>query len=191
MIKFVKAALCLLITTAILSACNNHQPKPVSSTLSKTVVLVNGKKDSVINNPQKNYGNATISEPCVRCLLQVIQADSTYKQSVAAYSGLKYFINYVKTTQAQDTVSEIKATNALRVDVVDRSKNATRVSSFIYDNSVGKLYRMMNGGKTEVKGSEIGFKKIRNGCYWGGSFGKIALTTLNFIAPGSLTMHAL
>ncbi|MDB5131142.1 MAG: hypothetical protein JWR02_891 [Mucilaginibacter sp.] len=46
-----------------LAACDQSKPKPVSNNITKTVVTVSGKKDSVINNPEKNYGNATVSDP--------------------------------------------------------------------------------------------------------------------------------
>lgn len=155
-----------LITPGIFS-CNHHKPKAVSNSIAKTVVNVNGKKDSVINNPQKNYGNATIADPCVKCLLQAIQADSGYKESVAGNTEIKYIINYVKTTQPQDTVSEIKATNALRVDVISQKPSPVKILSFIYDNSLGKIYAVANNAKTELITDDKSLKKIRNGCYWG------------------------
>ncbi|AMR32893.1 hypothetical protein A0256_16435 [Mucilaginibacter sp. PAMC 26640] len=148
-------------------SCNGNKPKPISDAINKTTVMVNGEKDSVINNPQKNYGNATIGDPCVRCLLRVIQADAFYKKSAAKSNHIKYVINYVKTTQPQDTVSEIKATNALRVDVIDNKNGMTRLSTFIYDNSLGKLYSVNKATKIELITDTNSLMRIRNGCYWG------------------------
>jgi hypothetical protein len=36
-----------------LAACDHSKPKPISNNITKTVVTVNGKKDSVINNPKR------------------------------------------------------------------------------------------------------------------------------------------
>ena len=157
----------LFTVIALITFSCNNKPKPVSNSISKTTVLINGKKDSVINNPQKNYGNATIADPCVRCLLQVIQADSGYKKSMAATNNFKYIINYIKTTAPQDTVTEVKATNALRVDVVDKEKGTKKILSYIYDNSLGKIYSVNNAEKKELAADANSLKKIRNGCYWG------------------------
>jgi len=160
-------AVCVLV-----GACNSNKPKPVSDSISKTTVLVNGEKDSVINNPRKSYGNATIAEPCVKCIIEVIQADEGYKKSAATAQDLNYVINYVKTTQPQDTISEIKATNALRVDVLEKDGTPHKLSSYIYDNSLSKLYFINGSIKTEVKTDAASLQRIRNSCYWGVASGK-------------------
>lgn len=160
----------LIVSAAILcifSACNGNKPKPVSDTLTKTTVVINNKKDSVINNPNNNYGNATIAEPCVKCIIETIKANEHYKKAGVSEKDVKFVINYVKTLQPQDTVSEVKATNALRVDVIDKMPNPHKVSSFIYDNSVSKLYFLTANSKLEVKTEANFLKKIRNSCYWG------------------------
>ncbi|RFZ84871.1 hypothetical protein DYU05_04495 [Mucilaginibacter terrenus] len=153
-------------------SCNNNKPKPVSDTVGRTAVMLNGKKDSVINNPQKNYGNATIAEPCVKCLLQVIQADDNYKKSTLNIPDVKYIVNYVKTAMPEDTVSEVKATNALRVDVINKSGQPQKLSAFLYDNSKAKLYFLSGKSKNELKVDSVGLMKIRNSCYWGVASGK-------------------
>ncbi|MEO7214386.1 hypothetical protein [Mucilaginibacter sp.] len=155
------------IALIALGACNSNKPKPVSDTVSKTAVVVNGKKDSVINNPQKNYGNATIAEPCVKCLLEIVKADDNYKKAAAFEKDVKFIINYVKTVQPQDTVSEVKATNALRVDVVGKTSAPHRITSFLYDNNLAKVYFLAGNTKTEVKTDTTLLKKVRNSCYWG------------------------
>jgi hypothetical protein len=164
--------LALVITLSVLAACHGNKPKPVSDTLSKTAVVVNNKKDSVINNPHKNYGNATISEPCIKCLMAVVQADDNYKKAVLKEQDVKFIVNYVKTVEPQDTISEIKATNALRVDVIDKLPKPHKVSSYIYDNISAKLYFVAVNSKTEVKTDTNALKKIRNSCYWGVASGR-------------------
>jgi hypothetical protein len=155
------------IALITLGACNGNKPKPVSDTLAKTIITVNGKKDSVINNPQKNYGNATIADPCVKCLIEIVKADENYKKAAVSERDIKFIINYVKTVQPQDTVSEVKATNALRVDVVDKMPAPHKISSFLYDNNLAKVYFLTGNSKKELKTDSVLLKKVRNSCYWG------------------------
>jgi hypothetical protein len=155
-----------------LTVCNRNKPKPVSSNIVKQAVLVNGKKDSVINNSKKNYGNATVSEPCVKCLIQVVQSTNNYKTSIAGVAPKKmiYNVNWVKAEGLQDTTNGKGSTSALRLDVVEKGLNNKLLSSFIYDNSLAKLYFLKNESKksnNELKINEIALKKIRNACYWG------------------------
>jgi hypothetical protein len=155
-----------------LAACNRNKPKPVSSNIVKQAVLVNGKKDSVINNPEKNYGNATVSEPCVKCLIQVVQSTNSYKTSIAgvAPQSMIYNVNWVKAEGLQDTTNGKGSTSALRVDVVEKGSNNKTLSSFIYDNSLTKLYFLnisSKSAKIELKTDSVLLKKIRNACYWG------------------------
>ncbi|MDB5062695.1 MAG: hypothetical protein JWP67_2538 [Mucilaginibacter sp.] len=166
----------LIITVILffiaLAACKRNKPKPVSSNIAKQIVLVNGKKDSVINNAKKNYGNATVSEPCVKCLIQVIQSTNDYKTSIICVASQKmiYNVNWVKAEGLQDTINGKGSTSALRVDVVEKGLNNKTLSSFIYDNSLAKLYFLNNESKkdsNELKINEIALKKIRNACYWG------------------------
>lgn len=155
-----------------LAACNRNKPKPVSSNIVKQAVLVNGKKDSVINNAKKNYGNATVSEPCVKCLIQVVQSTNDYKTSIAGVSpkNMIYNVNWVQAEGLQDTTNGKGSTSALRLDVVKKGSNNKVLSSFIYDNSLGKLYflnNVSNNGRNELKINQIALKRIRNACYWG------------------------
>jgi uncharacterized protein YcfL len=151
----------------VLAACNSNKPKPVSDTLSKTAIVVNNQKDSVINNSAKNYGNATIADPCVKCIITAVKADENYKKAVLAEKNVKFVINYVKTLQPQDTVSEVKATNALRVDVVDKIPDPHKIATYVYDNNLSKLFFIHAGTKIEIKTDADALKKIRNSCYWG------------------------
>ena len=155
-----------------LAACNRNKPKPVSSNIVKQAVLVNGKKDSVINNAEKNYGNATVSEPCVKCLIQVVQSTNDYKTSITgvAPKNTIYNVNWIKAEGLQDTTNGKGSTSALRLDVVEKGSNNKTLSSFIYDNSLGELFFLKNESKNEkkeLKIDEIALKKIRNACYWG------------------------
>ncbi|OOQ61823.1 hypothetical protein [Mucilaginibacter pedocola] len=154
------------ILAIALFACKGNKPQPVSDS-GKTAVLVDGKKDSVINNPNKNYGNATIAEPCVKCVIETVKADEHYKKAIVSEKDIKFVINYVKTLEPQDTVSEVKSTNALRVDVIDKMPAPHKISSYIYDNNLAKLYFVNANTKTQLKTDSVSLKKIRNSCYWG------------------------
>jgi len=154
------------------TACTRNKPKPQSTDISKQTVLVNGKKDSVINNTKKNYGNATVSEPCVKCLIQAAQSTNEYKASIAGASAknIIYAVNWIKAGKLADTINARGSAGALRLDIVDKVENNKKLSSFIYDNSVAKLFFIQNGSensKQELKINEITLKKIRNACYWG------------------------
>ena len=158
---------CIAIT-----ACNRHKPQPVSSNITKTTVLVNGKKDSVINNAQKNYGNATVSDPCVRCLIQVVQATDEYKAAITNVNSrnIIYNVNWAKSPTLADTANTKSSTGALNVDVIEKGKPNKKLSLFMYDNSTGKLYftkETDNNDKIELKISVDALKRIRNACYWG------------------------
>src|SRR4051812_26331370 len=128
----------LIITVILffiaLGACKRNKPKPVSRDIARQIVLVNGKKDSVINNAKKNYGNATVSEPCVKCLIQVIQSTNDYKASIKGASAQKmiYNVNWLKAEGLKDTINGKGSTSALRVDVVEKGTNKKTLSSFIY-----------------------------------------------------------
>jgi hypothetical protein len=162
----------LLIIAVLLiivcSSCNN-KPKPISNDVTKTTVTVNGKKDSVINNPQKNYGNATVAEPCVKCLIQVVQHTVEYKASIASKSvgEIKYVVNWAEATQPENVTNKRKGTNGLKIDVVEKETPNDNIASFIYDNSSSKLYFIDNGKETDAKIDKRDLKNIRNKCYWG------------------------
>ncbi|MBD1391978.1 hypothetical protein [Mucilaginibacter glaciei] len=161
----------------VLFACNNSKPKPTSADVTKQTIRVNGKKDSVINNAKKNYGNATIADPCIRCLVRAVQLTAEYKQNIAGVEAKRviYKINWVIADGTVDTLNTKGATNALRVDVVDKGQKGKNLSAFIYDNSIAKLYFLKNNlrsGQMEVKIDSVQLKKIRNACYWGVASGK-------------------
>lgn len=164
------AFLTVVLAAAVVS-CNSNKPKPVSDSIAKTAVTVAGKKDSVINNPQRNYGNATIAEPCVKCVIGAIQADSAYQKIAGKANDVKYVINYIESAGPADTTLATKATNALRVDVVGKTGKG-KLASFVYDNSSGKLYTVAKQIRTVVKADSNLVKKIRNSCYWGVASGK-------------------
>src|SRR5471030_2765476 len=90
-----------IFLVAALAACNQSKPKPVSNNITKTSVTVSGKKDSVINNPEKNYGNATVSEPCVKCLIGIIQQSKNYKTltSKAESANIVYNVNWITSSK--------------------------------------------------------------------------------------------
>jgi hypothetical protein len=167
------AALLFIFTLSIVFAsCNQNKPKPVSKNLTKTAVLINNKKDSVINNPKKNYGNATIAEPCIKCLIQAVQADSHYKASINGIpaKNLLYIANWVTTGNVADTANSKSATSGLRLDVVDKVSNDKKLASYIYDNSLARFYYLQKNSsvkKIQVNANDASLKRIRNACYWG------------------------
>jgi len=159
------------------SACNHPKPKPVSNDVTKTAVAVNGKKDSVINNPQKNYGNATVSEPCVKCLLDVVQNAGSYKKSTNGISpqSIIYDVNWITSKKPLDLGDDIQIINGMRIDVEqkagDRRKN---ISTYAYNNAEGRVYLSVGAKKYEIDTSvgDTSVKKIRNACFWGVSSAK-------------------
>jgi hypothetical protein len=163
-------SLLIMAVLLIIACCScNNKPKPVSNDITKTAVTVNGKKDSVINNPKKNYGNATVAEPCVKCLIQVVQHTVEYKASMASksISEIKYVVNWAEATQPTNVTNKRKVTNGLKIDVVEKETPDNKIASFIYDNSHSKLYFIDNSKKTDVEIDKSDLKNIRNKCYWG------------------------
>ncbi|RYU92518.1 hypothetical protein EWM62_03545 [Mucilaginibacter terrigena] len=158
----------IMLCVAFIS-CNNNKPKPVSDDITKTAVTVNQKKDSVINNPKKNYGNATVAEPCVKCIIGVIQKTIDYKVVTSSRStkDIYYVVNWIEGAQPQDTTNKKKATNSLKVEILEKNATNPKVASFIYDNSLSKLYFELNNGKNEVNIDKAELKLIRDKCYWG------------------------
>jgi hypothetical protein len=176
-IKQAATLLTIFITSAIFASCNQNKPKPVSKNLTKTAVLINNKKDSVINNPKKNYGNATIAEPCIRCLIQAVQTNEYYKNSIRDIpaKNLLYVANWVTTGNVSDSSNSKSATSGLKLDVTDKSSSNKKLASFIYDNSLLRLYYLQGNSfdkKLQVNVRDFSLKRIRNACYWGVASGK-------------------
>ncbi|WP_183561278.1 hypothetical protein [Mucilaginibacter sp. SP1R1] len=169
---------CIGILIITLAACSNPKPKPVSGDISKTTVQVAGKKDSVINNPQKNYGAATVADPCVKCLLQVIQASKSYKDNTASVSPqeITYTVNWVKASAPAEPAGKSNATTGLRVDVrQNEDGEGKELCAYVYNNQTGTMYLLTNENKYEREISSVTpdiLKKIRNSCYWGVASGK-------------------
>jgi len=117
---FARMGICLLCCI-VCNSCNN-KPKAVSADVTKTAVTVNGKKDSVSNNPKKNYGNATVADPCVKCLIKVIQSTADYKTAVASKSAnnISYVVNWAEGANTGDTTNKRSATNGLKLDVMEK-----------------------------------------------------------------------
>jgi hypothetical protein len=178
MMSVLKLNTCLSALIIALSACGNPKPKPVSDDISKTTVQVAGKKDSVINNPQKNYGMATVAEPCVKYLLQVIQASKSYKENTASVSpqDITYTVNWVNASAPAEPAGKSNATNGLKVDVSQSEDGEThRLCSYVYNNRDGTMYLLSNDNKYKQEVSSVTpeiLKKIRNSCYWGVASGK-------------------
>lgn len=163
--------LALLITAAtmlLLIACQNNKPKPIS-TDGKTAVSVNGKKDSVLNNSEKNYGNSTVAEPCVKCLLTVVQATDDYKKVTAhkPAANISYAINWENGAAAKRTSAKDSVINSLKIDIFENSVQKNKIATFIYDNNLSKLQFVTNSNTISEKVSDQNLKLIRNKCFWG------------------------
>ena len=153
-------------------SCNHSKPKPISNDVTKTSVAVNGKKDSVINNPQKNYGNATVSEPCVKCLLQVIQAMPAFKTATTSVpvNGLLYKVNWITSSKPVDMGGEGKIVNGMMINVNEKMENGQKkLITYLYNNAKGEIYTTIDqkNFKNEQTVSDTSLKKIRNACFWG------------------------
>lgn len=163
--------LILFSAVFILNACN-QKPKPVSKNITKTTVTVNGKKDSVINNTAKNYGTATISGPCLKTLLQQIQATNEYKTLIngESHGNIKFVANWVKADDASLQSNNPKITNGIQVLVDDNTEQAAnKIATFIYNNEDAKLYFNNGSGQYHVikNVDTAALNRIRNACYWG------------------------
>ena len=160
---------CTLLVYVVIVSCNNNKPQPLSKDITKSAIIINGKKDSVINNPQKKYGNATVAEPCVKCLIQAIQRTANYKASVAssAASGVNYIVNWEQGAPPADRTGKHSTTNALRLDVTKSDHPGDTIASFIYNNAVSKLFFVNNGNNVELSINEADLMLIRNKCFWG------------------------
>ena len=151
-------------------ACNN-KPKPIAKNITKTTVNVNGVKDSVINNPQKNYGTATIPDVCTKTLLQNIQATADFKKITSGLNATNtdYVINWVKAENPELKTNGSKITNGIQVLVNSKSGGAVhQLGSYIYNNEDGELYYVTNKNQFDkLQMDSNALKQIRNGCYWG------------------------
>jgi hypothetical protein len=155
-----------------LAACDHPKPKPVSNNITKTVVTVNGKKDSVINNPEKNYGNATVSDPCVKCLLQVIQKTDSYKKITAQIPQQKiiYDVNWITSTKPKEIGDGSKIVNGMEIDVNEKTNSKpTAITIFLYNNATARFYLLNSEHKfdNDAQVDTVSLKKIRNSCFWG------------------------
>ena len=168
----IKISIAAIALTIAFCACNHSKPKPVSNDVTKTAVAVNGKKDSVINNQQKNYGNATVSEPCVKCLLQVIQATPGFKTVTGSVQAgaLLYKVNWITSSKPVDMGNEGQIVNGMMIDVNQKTENGQKkLTTYLYNNAKGEIYTTVDqkNFKNEQTVSDTSLKKIRISCFWG------------------------
>lgn len=76
-------------------------------------------------------------------------------------------MNWVEGANTGDTINKRSTTNGLKLDVMEKGAANNKIASFIYDNSLSKLFLVGNNHNTEVKVDSISLKNIRNKCYWG------------------------
>ena len=165
-----KTIACLVPAFICLIACNH--PKPISNNITKTTVAINGKKDSVINNPEKNYGNATVSEPCVKCLLQTVQSTSSYKKLTKEVSQQRiiYDVNWITSSKPKAIGNGDKIINGMEIDVNEKAGNSSKkVASYLYNNQNAQFYLLnpQNKYNLDEKVSDAALKMIRRSCFWG------------------------
>ncbi|MES2268462.1 MAG: hypothetical protein V4520_16985 [Bacteroidota bacterium] len=165
-----KLALYLILPLIVMlgASCQNSKPKP-TSTDGKTAVTVNGKKDSVLNNPDKNYGNATVAEPCVKCVIKVIQTTDHYKKIVShkQTDKISYVVNWDSSAKAKDSLdTKSEVINSIRIEVVENNGSKNKLATFNYDNRLSKLFFVSDDTVIDEKISETDANMIRRKCFW-------------------------
>jgi hypothetical protein len=165
-----KRLILILSLSMLFTACHHAAEKPVSNNITKTTVTVNGKKDSVLNNQEKNYSNATIADPCVKCLLSVIQQSDNFKkatQGIATKSIIYAFDWITSNTPRQINGSQINS--GMRVSVTQKADTGkVNLVIYLYDNKNAKLYNKdAKPGDNIIPIDSLSMKKIRNSCFWG------------------------
>lgn len=155
-----------------LMACNQSKPKPVSNNITKTTVTVNGKKDSVINNTEKNYGNATVSEPCVKCLIGMIQQTKNYKVATAAAEpqNIIYNVNWITSSKPVALGDGSKIINGMAIDINSKDDGTLKkLTTYLYNNENAQVYLLNAANKftADSKIDSASLKRIRNACFWG------------------------
>jgi hypothetical protein len=163
------AFICMVLIT--FTACNS-KPKPVSNNVTKTAVTVDGKKDSVINNPEKNYGNATVSEPCVKCLVAVIQSTAKYKMLTTSVppQNIIYDVNWITSKKPVNVGDSVKIINGMAIDVnLKDGGSPKKLATFLYNNENARFYWIndQNQFESSLQIDSTSLKKIRNSCFWG------------------------
>ena len=165
---------CILLAcaTIVLFACKHFKPKPVSDDITKTTVTIGGKKDSVINNPEKNYGNATVSSICVKCLLGVIQNTDSYRQLTAhpAQKNIVYDVNWItsKTPVAIGRFGTI--VNGMQVAVNENAGGLKKtLTTYLYNNENAAFYLKSgdNSYNKVLNADSVSLQKVRRSCFWG------------------------
>ncbi len=164
----------VVFLTALLPACRQSHPKATSGDLNKTSVTINGKKDSVLNNTEKNYtSEATLSEPCVKCLITAVQNAESYKKLISGVplNTVVYNINWITSKTPAKLSSDSSIINGVRIDLIKKSanKSADTLTTYLYDNKTSKFYikNAQGGAKPNAEINAVDLKKIRNSCFWG------------------------
>ena len=170
--KSIKHLVLIGVTLIGLISCNRSKPKPISKDITKMTVTVNGKKDSVINNPEKNYGNATVPEPCVKSLLLVIQKTDSYKKLTSAIppQNIIYDVNWITSSHPIDIGDGSRIINGMAIDVnLKGGRRPTNLTIYLYNNENARFYLLNKQNKFDgdVIVSDTSLKKIRNSCFWG------------------------
>ena len=162
----------LVCATIVLYTCKHFKPKPVSGDITKTTVPLNGRKDSVIINDEKNYGNATASSICVKCLLSVIQGTDSYKQFTfkEPQKNIVYEVNWITSKQPFEIGRFGKVISGMQV-TVNEKKGTTKkfVTTYVYTNENALLYfkNDSNGYDKVLNADSAALQKVRRSCFWG------------------------
>lgn len=161
----------LILSAFFLSACNHSKPKPVSNDISKTTVSVNGKKDSVINNPERNYTNATVSEICVKCLLKIIQQTDSYKKLSTSLQpkNVLYGVNWITSKTPAYIGNGNKIVNGMAIAINQKIANGSHtIATYLYNNENARVYLQSGKNNTDVgiTVADSSLKTIRRSCFW-------------------------
>src|ERR1700753_1857195 len=157
----------------LIIACNHTKPKPVSDDIHKQAVSVNGTKDSVINNSKQNYGNeATVSSPCVKCLLGIIQKNDAFRKLTVGIppANVIYNINWITSKNPVEIDSTIKINNGMSVKVQQKNAGALQMLvTYLYNNQNSRFYLLNRQNKYDhdVAIDSLSLKLVRNSCFWG------------------------
>lgn len=165
-----KRLILILSLSIVFTACHHPADKPVSNNITKTTVTVNGKKDSVLNNQEKNYGNATIADPCVKCLLGIIQQTSDFKSATKAVpsKNIIYAFDWI-TSKTPRQINGLQINSGMRVSVTQKADTGkVSLAIYLYDNKTSKLYNKdAKPGNIAIPIDSLSIKKIQNSCFWG------------------------
>src|SRR5260370_41771491 len=100
----------ITFTLIVFIACES---KPVPDNLIKATVIVNGERDTVINDLGKGHGNTAVSESCIKSLIGIIHTTENYKMLTTSIppQNMIYYINWITSKKPMDIGDDSKIVN--------------------------------------------------------------------------------